>query len=147
MFLGEYTHSIDDKGRITIPAKLRAGLATGLVLTRGFEPCLMVYPVETFRVLEQRMHSLSLTDPSNRQLIRMLFGGAADDTLDSAGRVLVPEYLRTYAGLKSQIVVVGTGQYLEVWDSQKWNEQLAQLNDTEANTRRFASLDLTTGER
>jgi MraZ protein len=145
MFLGEYTHSIDDKGRITIPAKLRAGFANGLVLTRGFEPCLVIYPMETFRMLEQRMHALSLTDPSNRQLVRMLFGGAADDTLDNVGRVLVPEYLRGYAGLKAQIVVVGTGQYVEVWDAQKWAEQLSQLNDTEANARRFASLDLTTG--
>jgi MraZ protein len=145
MFSGEYSHSIDDKGRITIPAKLRSGFPNGLVITRGFEPCLMVYPVETFQLLEQRVRALSLTVPSNRQLIRLLFGGAVTDTLDSAGRVLLPEYLRTYAGLQSQTVVVGTGQYLEVWDAEKWNAQLAQMNDSEANTLRFASLDLTTG--
>jgi MraZ protein len=145
MFSGEYSHSIDDKGRMTIPAKLRSGFANGLVITRGFEPCLVVYTVETFQILEQKARSLSLTVPSNRQLIRLLFGGAASDTLDSAGRVLIPEYLRAYAGLKSQIVVVGTGQYLEVWDSEKWAAQLAQLNDSEANALRFASLDLTTG--
>jgi MraZ protein len=145
MFSGEYSHSIDDKGRMTIPAKLRSGFANGLVITRGFEPCLVVYPVETFQILEQKARSLSLTVPSNRQLIRLLFGGAASDTLDSAGRVLIPEYLRAYAELKSQIVVVGTGQYMEVWDSEKWAAQLAQLNDSEANALRFASLDLTTG--
>lgn len=145
MFSGEYTHNIDDKGRMTIPAKLRAGFANGLVITRGFEPCLVVYPSETFQILEQKARSLSLTVPSNRQLIRLLFGGAASDTLDGAGRVLIPEYLRAYAALKSQIVIVGTGQYLEVWDSEKWAAQLTQLNDSEANALRFASLDLTTG--
>lgn len=145
MFFGEYTHNIDDKGRMTIPAKLRSGFPNGLVITRGFEPCLMVYPVETFQILEQKARSLSLTVPSNRQLIRLLFGGAVTDTIDNAGRVLVPEYLRVYASLQTQVVVVGTGQYLEVWDAEKWNAQLAQLNDSEANTLRFASLDLTTG--
>jgi MraZ protein len=135
---------MDDKGRLTIPAKLRSGFPNGLVITRGFEPCLTVYPVETFQILEQRVRSLSLTVPSNRQLIRMLFGGAVTETLDNAGRVLVPEYLRAYADLQSQVVVVGTGQFLEVWDAEKWNAQLAQLNDSEANTLRFASLDLNT---
>jgi MraZ protein len=93
----------------------------------------------------QKASSLSLTDPSNRSIFRLLFGGASDAALDSLGRVVVPEYLRAYAGLQSQVVVVGAGQYLEVWDVEKWNAQLAQLNDSEANTRRFASLDLATG--
>ena len=145
MFLGEYSHSLDEKGRVTIPAKLRAGFANGLVITRGFEQCLVVYPVETFRALEQKAHSLSLTDPSNRSIFRLLFGGASDAALDSLGRVVVPEYLRAYAGFQNQVVVVGAGQYLEVWDVEKWNAQLAQLNDSEANARRFASLDLATG--
>jgi MraZ protein len=145
MFLGEFSHSLDEKGRVTIPAKLRAGFANGLVITRGFEPCLTVYPAETFRILEQKAHSLSLTNPSNRSIFRLLFGGASDASLDSLGRVVVPEYLRGYAGLQTQVVVVGAGQYLEVWDAQKWNEQLAQLNDSETNARRFSELDLATG--
>jgi MraZ protein len=145
MFLGEYSHTLDEKGRITVPAKLRAGFANGLVITRGFEPCLVVYPMETFRILEQKAHALSLTDPSNRSIFRLLFGGASDATLDSLGRIVVPEYLRVYAGLQNQVVVVGAGQYLEVWDAERWNAQLTQLNDSDANTRRFASLDLATG--
>jgi MraZ protein len=145
MFLGEFSHTLDDKGRVTIPAKLRAGFANGLVITRGFEPCLVVYPVETFRILEQKAHSLSLTNPSNRSIFRLLFGGASDASLDSLGRVVVPEYLRGYAGLQNQVVVVGAGQYLEVWDEKKWSEQLAQLNDSETNARRFSELDLATG--
>jgi MraZ protein len=145
MFLGEFSHTLDDKGRITIPAKLRAGFANGLVITRGFEPCLMIYPVETFRALEQKAHSLSLTNPSNRSIFRLLFGGASDAQLDSLGRVVVPEYLRSYAGLLNQVTVVGAGQYLEVWDVQKWGEQLTQLNDSETNARRFAELDLPAG--
>jgi MraZ protein len=145
MFLGEFSHTLDDKGRITIPAKLRAGFANGLVITRGFEPCLMIYPVETFRVLEQKAHSLSLTNPANRSIFRLLFGGASDAQLDNLGRVVVPEYLRTFAGLQNQAVVVGAGQYLEVWEVQKWSEQLTQLNDSETNARRFSELDLATG--
>jgi MraZ protein len=145
MFLGEFSHSLDDKGRVTIPAKLRAGFADGLVITRGFEPCLVIYPVETFRVLEKKAHSLSLTNPSNRSIFRLLFGGASDATLDSLGRVVVPEYLRSYAGLQNQVVVVGAGQYLEVWDVQMWGEQLPQLNDSETNALRFSELDLSTG--
>jgi MraZ protein len=145
MFLGEFSHALDDKGRITIPAKLRAGFANGLVITRGFEPCLMIYPLDTFRVLEQKAHSLSLTNPSNRSIFRLLFGGASDAALDSLGRVVVPEYLRGYAGLQNQATIVGAGQYLEVWDALKWNEQLTQLNDSEANARRFGDLDLATG--
>jgi MraZ protein len=145
MFLGEFSHTLDDKGRITIPAKLRAGFAHGLVITRGFESCLMVYPVETFRILEQKAHSLSLTNPSNRSIFRLLFGGASDATMDSLGRIVVPEYLREYAGLQNQAVIVGAGQYLEVWTPEQWKVQLAQLNDSEANTARFGDLDLSIG--
>src|SRR4030042_2915559 len=111
MFLGEYSHSLDDKGRVPVPAKLRAGFANGLVITRGFEPCLVVYPVETFRILEQKAHSLSLTNPSNRSIFRLLFGGASDAALDSLGRVVVPEYLRSSAGLQRQAVVGGAGRH------------------------------------
>jgi MraZ protein len=145
MFLGEFSHVIDEKGRVTIPAKLRAGFANGLVITRGFEPCLVIYPVETFGILEQKAHALSLTDPSNRSIFRLLFGGASDASLDSLGRIVVPEYLRAYAGIQEKVAVVGAGQYLEVWDMEKWSAQLAQLNDSDANARRFSSLDLSTG--
>jgi MraZ protein len=144
MFLGEYSHALDDKGRITIPAKLRAGFANGLVITRGFESCLVVYPVETFRVLEQKAQALSVTDPANRSIFRLLFGGASDASLDSLGRVVVPEYLRAYAVLQDQVAVIGAGQYLEIWDAAKWQTQLAILNDPEGNAQRFASLNLST---
>jgi MraZ protein len=145
MFLGEYCFTLDEKGRMTIPAKLRAGFANGLVVTRGFDKCLMVYSMDTFRVLEQKTHQLNLTNTTSRDAFRFLFGGAADATLDNAGRVLVPDYLREYAGLLVNIVIVGMGSFLEVWDADKWKEQLASLNDPEANARRFASLDLSTG--
>jgi transcriptional regulator MraZ len=145
MFLGEFTHNVDDKGRMTIPSRLRAGFANGAVITRGFEPCLVVYPIETFRLLEAKAQNLSTTDPSNRALNRLLFGGAADVALDSVGRVLIPPYLRTYAQLGDEIVIVGAGQYLEVWDAAKWAEQAAAINNAEANSQRFASLDLAIG--
>jgi MraZ protein len=145
MFLGEYSFTLDEKGRMTVPAKLRAGFANGLVVTRGFDKCLMVYPIETFRTLEEKTHQLNLTNTTSRDAFRFLFGGATDAGLDSIGRVVVPDYLREYAGLKANIVIIGMGSFLEIWDAEKWKEQLASLNDPEANARRFASLDLTTG--
>jgi MraZ protein len=145
MFLGEYSFTLDEKSRMTIPAKLRAGFVNGLVVTRGFDKCLMVYAMDTFRVLEEKTHQLNLTSSTSRDAFRFLFGGAADAVLDNAGRVLVPDYLRDYAGLKGNIVIVGMGSFLEVWDADRWKEQLASLNDPEANARRFASLDLSTG--
>jgi MraZ protein len=143
MFMGEFTHSIDDKGRLTIPAKFRDGLAGGAVVTRGFEQNLLIYPSEIFQRLTVSARTFSPTDPDNRALLRMAFSGASDDVLDKQGRIHIPPFLRVYAELSGECVVVGVGDYIEVWSQSGWDDQLKSINNPELNARRFAALNLT----
>lgn len=142
MFLGEYTHSIDDKGRLTIPSKFREVLDNGAVITRGYDRYLVIYPADTFQKLAEKVTSLSPTDPENRLLFRFVFAGASDLPLDKAGRINIPAFLRTYAGLDSEVIVVGAGQYIEVWNPADWQAQLDQVNNADTNAERFAFLNL-----
>ncbi len=146
MFLGEYNHSLDDKGRLTIPSRYRAALAEGAVVTRGYERYLVIYPAKAFERLAQKVNRLSPSDPENRVLLRLVFSGASDAALDKTGRVNIPQFLRDYANLDSEAVVVGAGQYIEVWSSGGWDAQLDQVNDSELNAARFATLNLSTDE-
>lgn len=145
MFLGQFTHSIDEKGRITIPVRFRAALSSGAYVTQGFERNLMVYTTETFTRLAQRASSLTTTNPEARAVRRVIFGGAAEVTLDSSGRILVPSFLREYAELDGDTVLVGTGEYFEIWSARAWNEELARVIDPELNAQRFTDFDLSTG--
>lgn len=120
MFLGEYEHSVDEKGRIAIPAKFRAGLGDGLVVTRGFDENLLIYPMDVWRELTTRINALSQLDPASRSLRRMLFGGAADFELDKQGRLLLPANLRAYAKIGSEAVVAGMDTFIEVWAKDSW---------------------------
>jgi MraZ protein len=144
MFLGEFTHAIDDKGRLTIPAKFREELASGAVITRGFEKYLLIYTSEAFTRLTVRAKSLSPTDPENRALLRLAFSGASEAALDKQGRAHIPPFLRTYADLNGECVVVGVGDYIEVWNKTEWEEQLKVVNDPSMNAKRFAALDFST---
>ncbi len=146
MFLGEFQHAIDDKGRLTIPAKFREELAGGAVVTRGFEKYLLLYTTESFTRLTVRAKNLSPTDPENRALLRLAFSGASEAALDKQGRIHVPPFLRTYAGLTGECVIVGVGDYIEIWSRDGWDEQLKVVNDPEVNARRFATLNLATGQ-
>ncbi len=143
MFLGEYTHAIDDKGRLTIPAKLREELEAGAVVTRGYEKYLLVYTASDFQRLMARTATLSPTHPENRALLRQAFSGASDVAPDKLGRILIPPFLREYAGIElgSDCVIVGVGLYLEIWNQADWQEQLKIVNDPELNAKRFASLN------
>ncbi len=142
MFMGEFTHAIDDKGRMTIPAKFRPELAPGAVITRGFEKCLLIYTSDAFKTLVARAKSLSPTDPDQRALLRVTFSGASEASLDKQGRVTIPPFLRTYAGLDSEGVIIGVGDYAEVWNKAEWENQLAVINDPAVNAQRFAELNL-----
>jgi len=146
MFLGEFQHAIDDKARLTIPAKFREELAGGAVITRGFEKYLLVYTTESFTRLTVRAKNLSPTDPENRALLRLAFSGASEATLDKQGRIHIPPFLRTYAGLDGECVIVGVGDYVEIWSREGWDEQLKVVNDPEVNAKRFATLNLATGQ-
>jgi MraZ protein len=144
MFMGEFTHAIDDKGRLTIPAKFREELAAGAVVTRGFDKNLLIYTLEAFKRLTVRAKTLSPTDPDNRALLRLAFSGASDAALDKQGRLHVPPFLRTYSNLNGECVIVGVGDYVEVWSREGWDEQLKVVNDPAINAKRFAALNLAT---
>jgi MraZ protein len=134
VFLGEFEHSLDDKGRLAIPAKFRPELSQGLVLTRGLDRCLFVWPLAEWRALAEKLGRLSLMHADARRLQRLLFSGAVDTQLDRLGRVLVPGFLRTYAGLEDAAVVAGVLNRIEIWDRDQWaversaaEEQSAEL--------------------
>lgn len=145
MFLGQYAHSIDSKGRLTIPARFRDALEQGAVVTQGFERNLMVYTSEAFERLAQRASALSTTDPQGRAIRRILFGGAADVALDSAGRILIPPFLRTYADVDGEVAIIGAGDYIEIWNSSSWAGELESVTDSELNARRFSEYDISAG--
>jgi MraZ protein len=122
MFLGEFSHTIDDKGRLTLPSKFRALLAGGLVVTRGIDKCLFVFPLNEWQNLAHKVSSLPLADPQAREFRRLLFSGASDDVPDKQGRVLIPQYLREYAGLDGEVVVAGLNTHVEIWSLAAWAE-------------------------
>lgn len=120
MFLGEYRHTIDDKGRLTIPAKFRGLLAAGMVVTRGFDRNLMAFSLDGWEELAARVKSLPWSDPSAREFRRRIFSGAVDLTPDKQGRVLLPVYLREFANIGSDVVVTGMMDHLEIWNGDAW---------------------------
>ena len=132
MFLGEFEHSLDDKGRLAIPAKFRPGLGQGLVLTRGLDRCLFVWPLAEWRTVAEKLARLSLMHAGARRLQRLLFSGAVDTQLDRLGRVLVPGFLRSYAGLQDAVVVAGILNRLEIWDLAQWSAERAAAEEQSA---------------
>jgi MraZ protein len=142
MFLGQYEHTIDEKGRLTIPSRFRDLLEDGAYITQGFEQNLMVLTAAAFDRVSARVNRMSLTDPVARQLKRLLFSNAVRVEVDRAGRILVPQFLRTSAQLDGAAIMVGVGDYFEIWSPDRWQEQNSMLQDGEANAQRFAALDL-----
>ena len=128
MFLGEFEHSVDEKGRVAVPARFREELAEGIILTRGFERCLQAFPRPTWERLRERVSGLSLGSEESRQLRRLLFSGAADVEVDRQGRILIPQNLREYAGLGEQVVLAGMDTFFEVWSSERWRTVLDTLD-------------------
>ncbi|MBL8058357.1 MAG: division/cell wall cluster transcriptional repressor MraZ [Anaerolineales bacterium] len=142
MFMGEFTHAIDEKGRLTVPARFREALAQGAVITRGYEQYLLIYTAEAFNALTARARTLSPTDPTHRALLRLAFSGASEAEPDKQGRILIPTFLRDYAGLDGDCVIVGVGDYIEVWSRAGWDAQLQVINDPALNAQRFAAMNL-----
>jgi len=120
MFLGEYQHSVDEKGRLVLPSKFREHLADGLVITKGQERCLYVFPGERWAAEVEKVNRLPRTNRRNRNYARSFFGGATDQALDGQGRVQIPQALRAYAGLDREVSVVGVADRVEVWDASVW---------------------------
>lgn len=129
MFIGEYQHNIDEKGRIALPSKFRAKLADGVVITRGLDRCLFLYTREEWATLAEKLAALPITQRNTRSFARLMLAGAMDLDLDKQGRVVLPEYLRSYARLSKQVVVAGLYGRLEMWDAKAWQAEKAQLED------------------
>jgi MraZ protein len=132
VFLGEFEHSIDDKGRVAVPARFREELGEGMVLTRGFDQCLQAFPRPVWQQLAQKVSSLSLGSPEARNLRRMLFSNAAEVEVDRQGRILVPQNLREYAGLAEQVVITGMDTFFELWSAERWRTVMEQLDTSGA---------------
>jgi MraZ protein len=135
MFLGEYTHTIDDKGRVTIPARFRAELAGGLVVTRGFDRNLMIYPITEWQEMAERVAARPVSDENVRAFRRRIFAGATDLEPDRQGRIVLPQYLREFAGIDGEVVVAGMYDYIELWDAEAWREVRLAVEDNDDVSR------------
>jgi MraZ protein len=129
MFIGEFAHTFDDKGRLTIPAKFRDELAGGVVVTRGIDRCLLAFPRPVWDILAERIAKLPLTERNARNFKRHMFSGAADFVPDRQGRVLIPQGLREYAQLDGEAVVIGLYDRLEIWDPLQWANIKAEVEE------------------
>ena len=143
MFLGQFQHNLDDKGRLMIPARYRELLAAGAYITQGFDRCLMVMTDVHFNQVYGRINSMNPADNTTRMLRRLILSNAYSVEVDKVGRILVPQNLRNFIGIESgELVVAGQGDYFEVWTPADWQVQMDKLQDVEANEQRFATLDL-----
>lgn len=122
MFIGEYSHTIDEKGRMAVPAKMRRDLGSGAVVTRGIDNCLWIFPKKEWQELASKLASLPLSDANSRAFSRLMLAGAMEVEFDTQGRALLPGYLRNYAGISKNTVIAGLFNRLEVWDAKKWEE-------------------------
>lgn len=135
MFIGEYSHSIDPKRRVALPSKFRSELGSRVVVTRGLDASLFVYPMKVWEALAEKLGSLPIGESSTRSFTRLMLAGATDVELDGQGRVLIPDYLKDYAGLRKNVVVVGLYNRLEIWGEEKWKAYKA---GAEKNTGKIA---------
>jgi len=129
VFLGEFSHTLDDKGRVVMPRKFRPGLDKGCVITKGQDRCLYVFPMERWDVEAARVLKLPRTDRRARNFSRSFFAAATDQQLDKQGRVQIPEPLRSYAGLEKDVTVVGAADHVQLWSSTAWLEAAAEADE------------------
>jgi MraZ protein len=120
LFLGEFEHSIDDKSRLAVPARFRPALEDGLVMARGLERCLVIYDSDSWRAVSERVRDLNPWQADARRMQRHFFSGAVPAQPDKLGRVVIPQFLRTYAQLETEVVVVGLADRIEVWSRSEW---------------------------
>ena len=122
MFIGEYKHNLDSKGRLAIPVKFRSLLKKGAVVTRGLDNCLFLYPKDQWKEIAKKLANLPISQAKARAFSRLMLAGAMDVDFDNQGRVTLPEYLRKFAGLGKKTVVAGLYDRLEIWDDNKWDK-------------------------
>lgn len=129
MFIGQYNHTIDEKGRMNMPAKFRREVSSGVVVTRGLDHCLFVYPKAEWEQMAGKLAKLPITQKSSRAFARLMLAGAWDAELDSQGRIMLPEYLRQYAAVKKHVIVAGLFNRIEIWDEDAWREYQTKTED------------------
>ena len=142
MFLGTYEHTLDTKGRLTIPVKYRDLVSIGAYITKGFDQNLMVLTEEVFQKLYDRVTKMNFADPTARELRRLMFANAFLVEVDKAGRILIPQILRSHASLNGDALILGNGSYFEVWSPGMWQEHSEKQISNDANNERYATLDL-----
>lgn len=129
MFIGEYTHSIDTKKRLAVPAKFRKELGEKAVITRGMDNCLFLYPMKEWGSLAEKLGRLPVSQKDARGFSRLMLAGAMEVELDSLGRILIPDYLKEYAELNKKIIIAGLYNRLEIWDEKKWRDYKAKVEE------------------
>lgn len=142
MFTGEYRHSVDDKGRVAVPARFRSQLADGVFVSRWIDGCLAVFPRTAWEDLSAKVAQLPVGDAGSRAFQRFLFGGAIETELDRSGRVLVPEYLRSWAGLEADAVLVGSRDHAEIWAPDRWDAVRRGLENPDELAQHLAGLGI-----
>ena len=135
MFIGEYNHAVDPKKRLALPSKFRNELGKTVVVTRGLDKCLFVYPLDVWQELAQKLGTMPIGESATRAFVRLMLAGATDVQMDAQGRLLIPDYLKEYAQLDRDVIVAGLFNRLEIWDQQKWQ---AYKSDAERNTDEIA---------
>ncbi len=129
MFTGEYQHTLDGKGRVIIPSRLRDGLGDSFVVTRGLDQCLFVYPNSEWVRLEQKLKQLPFTKSDSRAFTRMFFSGEMEVETDKQGRVLIPQNLREYARIDKDVMIIGVSNRVEIWNEAAWKDYFSEANE------------------
>ena len=142
MYKGEYSHTIDAKGRIIVPAKLREQLGDDFVVTKGLDGCLWIFDAAEWEKVESAIRELPLTVPAARVLSRFIFAGAIDGELDKQGRLLIPSNLRDYAGLSKDVIFSGVGSRVEIWDKDKYDSAADSFENMDTVTQQLIELGL-----
>ncbi|BAG08028.1 division/cell wall cluster transcriptional repressor MraZ [Finegoldia magna] len=130
MFINEYFHNIDSKGRVIMPSKFRDEIGEEFYITKGMDECLFVYPVSAFIQMTEKLNKLSLTRRQARAFSRVFFSGASNQEIDKQGRFLIPQSLRSYADIKKEVAIIGVSNRIEIWDKEKWEQY---SNDSSLN--------------
>ena len=128
MLLGQYNHNIDEKGRVSVPAKFREELGMSFIVTKGLDNCLFAYSKEEWSKFEEKLKTLPLTNPNARNFIRFFFSGATECEIDKQGRINLPQNLRDYAELTKEVTVIGVSTRVEIWNRNKWNNYTSDEN-------------------
>lgn len=142
MFIGEYQHAIDNKNRMIIPAKFREELGEKFVLTKGLDGCLYAYTIDEWRILEDKLKKLPLTNKDARAFVRFFFSGANEIDIDKQGRALIPQNLLEYAAIQKDIVSIGVSTRIEIWNKDKWDEYNDSNIDMDAIAEKMSELGI-----